>query len=173
MEPSRWLAAASLWIISGFAFPFLTPATNLLSRDLQQYLAGATGMSDELAYRVLFTFIRVPLTALLAMMIAATQCVVLPSVRPLARRWLTAAALAASVSVLMWLPTTLIAVQFVGETFPQSVRTLLLTFGAGLLAGLVCFTQQQTMRRVVTIPGAALPIGVLAAMLGALAGGAL
>jgi hypothetical protein len=167
---TQWLLAASLWVIAGFAFPFLTPATNLLSRDLQQYLAAAAGMSDELAYRVTFTIVRVPLTAVLAIVIAAVQCAVVLAVRPLARRWFTAAATAASISVLIWLPTTLIVAQFVGDIFPEPVRALLLTLGAGLLAGLVSFNQRRHTRRAVTAPEPFVMTSVLAAVLGALGG---
>ena len=169
----QWHLAGSFWIIAGFTFPFLTPATNLLSSGLQQYLAASAGISDELAYRVTFTIVRVPLTAALATVIALTQCAVVPGVRLLTRRWLFAAATAASVSVLMWLPTTLIAAQLVGQTFPEPVRVLLLTFGAGLLAGLVSFAQRQTTRRVVTIPQRFVPTSVGAAIVGALGGWAI
>ena len=171
-SPSRWQLAASLWVIAGLAFPFVTPATNLLSAPFQ-YLGTTAGMSDELAYRVAFTIVRVPLTALLAIAIAATQCAIVPDVRRLARQWLTAAAAAASVSVLIWLPTTLITAQFVGDTFPEPARALLLTFGAALLAGLVSFAQRRTARRAVAVPGSFVVLGVLAAILGAFAGWAL
>jgi hypothetical protein len=158
--------AALLWFIAGFAFPLLTPATNLLSRDIQQYLATAAGMSDELAYRVTFTIVRVPLTAALAVAIAATQCALAPSVRPVARRWIVAAATGASVSVLIWLPTTLIAAQLVGETFSEPVRVLLLTFGAGLLAGLVSLAQWRITRGILSVPAGHLWTVVVAAVLG-------
>jgi hypothetical protein len=169
-RPPHWLVAASLWSIAGFAFPFITPATNLLSRILQPYLAAAAGMSEELAYLVAFTIVRVPLTAALAVAIAAMQCAVVPGLRPMARRWLIAAATAASVSVLMWLPTTLIAAQLVGETFPEPVRALLLTFGAGLLAGLVSLAQRRTTRRAITVPQRFVSTGVGAAIIGAFGG---
>jgi hypothetical protein len=172
-RPAHWLVAGALWIIAGFAFPFITPATNFLSRNLQQYLAAAAGMSDELAYRVAFTIVRLPLTAVLAMAIVALQCAVVSEVRPLARRWLIAAATRASVSVLIWLPTTLIVAQIAGDSSPEPVRALLLTFGAGLLAGLVSFAQRQTTRRVVTIPQRFVPTSVGAAIVGALGGWAL
>ena len=169
-KPPQWRLAASLWFIGGFAFPLLTPATNLLSRDIQQFLAAAAGMSDELAYRVAFTIVRVPLTAVLAVAIAAMQCAVVHGVRPVARHWLIAAAIAASVSVLIWLPTTLIAARLVGETFPEPVRVLLLTFGAGLLAGLVSLAQRRSTRHVVTVPQRFVPTSAGAAILGALGG---
>jgi hypothetical protein len=172
-KPPQWRLAASLWLIGGFAFPLLTPATNLLLRDIQQYLAAAAGMSDELAYRVTFTIVRVPLTAGLATMIATMQCAPLPAVRPLFRRWLTAAAIGASVSVLIWLPTTLIAAQFFGDIFPEAVRALLLTFGAGLLAGLVSLAQRRITRRVVAVPQGFVPTGAGAAILGAFGGWAM
>jgi hypothetical protein len=172
-KPPQWRLAASLWLIGGFAFPLLTPATNLLLRDIQQYLAAAAGMSDELAYRVTFTIVRVPLTAALAVAIAATQCALAPSVRPVARRWIVAAATGASVSVLIWLPTTLIAAQLVGETFSEPVRVLLLTFGAGLLAGLVSLAQRRITRRVVAVPQGFVPTGAGAAILGAFGGWAM
>jgi hypothetical protein len=170
---THWLLAAWLWVIAGFAFPFLTPATNFLSLAMQRQLAATAGISDELAYRVAFTIVRVPLTALLAIVIAAAQCGVVPAVPPLARRWLTASAMAASISVLIWLPTTLIAAQSFGQTFPEPVRALLLTFGAGLLAGLASLNQRRTMRRAVSVPASFVVLSVLAAVLGALGGWAL
>ena len=169
VRDSHWRLAPSLWLIAGLAFPFLTPATNVLSRDLQQYLS-ATGMSDELAYRVAFTIVRVPLTGLLGVVIAAMQCVLVPRVRPLARRWLAAAAAAACVSALMWLPTTLIAAQFVGDTSQGTIRPLLLTFGAGLLAGLVSFAQRRTARRALAVHEWFVATAVAMAVLGALGG---
>jgi hypothetical protein len=169
---TQWLVAASLWVIAGFAFPFLSPATNLFARDLQQYLATTAGMSDELAYRVAFTIVRVPLTAVLATVIAAMQSAVVPRLRPLAQRWLSAAAAAGCVSTLIWLPTTLIAAQLVGNTSQGTVRLFLLTFGAGLLAGLVSFTQRRTTRPAVTVPGSFTATGVLASVLGASGGSA-
>jgi hypothetical protein len=172
-RPSQWRLALSLWFVAGFAFPFITPATNQLARNLQEYLAAAGGTSDELAYRVAFTMVRVPLTAALTVVIAAMQCAVVPAVRPMARRWLMVTATAASVSVLIWLPTTLIAAQIVGETFPEPVRVLLLTFGAGLLAGLVCFSQRRSVRRAVATPQRFVQIGTGAAIVGALGGWAM
>jgi hypothetical protein len=172
-RPSRWSLAISLWFVAGLAFPFITPTTNFLSSNLQAYLAVAGGMSDELAYRVAFTIVRVPLTVALAVAIAAMQCAVVPAVRPMARRWLVVTATAASVSVLIWLPTTLIAAQIVGETFPEPVRLLLLTFGAGLLAGLASFTQRRTMRRAVAIPQRFVLTGTGTAIVGALGGWAM
>jgi hypothetical protein len=169
----QWRLAASLWFIGGFAFPLLTPATNLLSRDIQQYLAAAAGMSDELAYRVTFTIVRLPLTAGLATVIAAMECAAVPAVRPLFRRWLIAATTGASVSLLIWLPTTLIAAQFFGDVFPEPVRVLLLTFGAALLAGLVSLAQRRTTRRLVTVPQRFISTRVGAAIVGALGGWAI
>jgi hypothetical protein len=173
-ERTRWLRAASLWGLAGFAFPFLTPVTNLFARDLQQYLGASAGMSDdELAYRVAFTVVRVPLTAVLAMAIAGMQYGVAPGVRGMARRWLAAAGIAACVAVLIWLPTTLITAQLVGDISRAAVRTPLLMFGAGLLAGLVCATQRRTTRWAIAVPGSFVATGLLAAILGALAGSAL
>jgi hypothetical protein len=165
--------AASLWVIAGFAFPFLTPATNLLSAYVLPSLVARAGMADELAYRVAFTIVRLPLTAVLAVAIAAAQYAVIPDVWPVVRRWLAVAAPAALLAVLIWLPTTLIVSQFVGATFPEPVRVLLLTFGAGLLAGLVSVAQRRTARRVVTVPGSFVATAILAAILGALGGWAL
>jgi hypothetical protein len=81
--------------------------------------------------------------------------------------------MAASISVLIWLPTTLIAAQSFGQTFPEPVRALLLTFGAGLLAGLASLNQRRTMRRAVSVPASFVVWSVLAAVLGALGGWAL
>jgi hypothetical protein len=171
--PVPWRLAASLWVIAGLAFPFLTPATNLLSRAVQQYVAASSGMSDELAYFVTFTIVRVPLTAGLGVVIAGMQCVLLPGVRPFARRWLVAAAGAACIATLIWLPTTLIAAQLVGDTSQGPIRLLLLTWGAGLLAGLVSFTQRRTTRRTIAVPGSFVATSVLTAVLGAFGGWAL
>jgi len=169
----QWLLAGSLWIIAGFTFPFLTPATNLLSSGPQQYLSAAADMSDELAYRVTFTIVRVPLTAVLATVIALMQCAVVPAVRSLTRRWLIATATGASVSVLIWLPTTLIVAQIVGDTFPEPVRALLLTFGAGLLAGLVSLMQRRATRQALTVPKDFIATSIVAAVVGAFGGWAL
>jgi hypothetical protein len=127
-------------------------------------------MSDELAYYVTFTIVRVPLTAVLGMVIATMQCVIVAAVRPLARRWLNAAAAAACVSTLIWLPTTLIVARFVGDTSQGAIRLLLLTFGAALLAGLVTLAQRRAIRRALAVPAGSLRTAVLAAVLGAFVG---
>jgi hypothetical protein len=159
--------ASLLWAAAGFLFPFLTPVTALLSEGLQRSLSTATSMSEELAYRVAFTLVRIPLTALLAIVVAVVQCALVNSVRPLAARWITAAAVGASISTLIWLPTTLVALQLAGNDYDR-IRTFLLVPGAGLFAGLVSFAQWRAVRRRVTLPGHYVVISLLAASVGVL-----
>jgi hypothetical protein len=159
--------AGLLWAAAGFLFPFLTPVTAVLSEGLQRSLSAATGMSEELAYRVAFTLFRIPLTALLAIVVAIAQSAIVNSVRPLAPRWIMAAAVGASISTLIWLPTTLVALEIAGNDY-DSIRMFLLVPGAGLFAGLVCFAQWRAVRRRVSVPGHYIVISVLAASVGVL-----
>jgi hypothetical protein len=163
--------ASLIWFLAGFVFPFLTPATALLSSGLQRYLSSAAGMSDELANRVAFTIVRIPLTALLGILVAVMQCAILPGVRPLARRWIIAAAVGACIATLIFLPSTLVALQIVGNTSNGTIRLfLLLVPGAGLLGGLVSLLQWRAARREVFVPGWFIAAGVLATFLGVLGG---
>src|SRR5688572_16069492 len=92
--PARGLVASLVWIVAGFLYPLLGPTTDALAAaGLLPFLISAMGFSDELlAYRVAFTLIRIPLTALLGILVAMAQCAVVPGVQPLARRWLVASA---------------------------------------------------------------------------------
>src|SRR5688572_29223000 len=122
---ARWLLSSGVWIIAGFSFTFLAPVTALLSEGLQRYLSSAGGISGELAYYVAFTILRIPVTAVFGALVAAAQCAVVADVRPLARRWVVAAAAAGCISTLIFLPSSLVALQIVGNTFDDTVRALL------------------------------------------------
>ena len=163
----RWFAASVIWTIAGFAFPLLTPATAFLSRGVQPYLTSITGMSDELAYYVAFTLWRVPLTAVLGMLVAAVQCTMVEDVRPQARRWIVAAGIASCVATLIWLPTSLVAARIAGGALDETERLLLLVFGAGTLGGLVAFAQRRTVPAV-AMPPLFVPTSALAAVVGVL-----
>ena len=164
---AQWVAANVIWTIAGVAFPLLTPATAFLSRGLEPSLTSVTGMSDELAYYVAFTLCRVPLTAVFGMQIAAVQCTMVEEVRPPARRWIVAAGIASCVATLIWLPTSLVALQIAGGAFDDTERLLLLAFGAGTLAGLVAFAQRRAVP-VVAAPRWLVPMSALAAVVGVL-----
>lgn len=166
---SRWSTASSIWVIAGFLYPLLTPATTLLSAGLERYLSSAAGMDSELANRVAFTIFRIPLTVVLGVLVAAAQCAVLPEVRPLARRWIIAAAVGACISTLIILPSSLVALRTMG-TLEGTVRTLLLLWGAGLLGGLVSLLQRRAFRGKGFAPGWFLAASVLAAAVGVFAG---
>src|SRR5688572_27187838 len=119
-------------------FPFLNSATTLLSGGLQRYLSSPDGMSEEMAFRVAYTIIRVPVTAVLGMLVAASQCAVVRDVRAWPFRWIAVAAAGACIATLLYLPSTLIALQIFGNLSDGFVRMFLLVVpGAGLLAGLV------------------------------------
>ena len=61
----RWQAASLTWIVAGFLYPLLAPATVSLVTSLQNLLVSTAGFSDVLlAQRVAFTVLRVPLAAL-------------------------------------------------------------------------------------------------------------
>ena len=121
-------------------------------------------MSGELAYRVAFTVFRIPLTAVLALLAAAAQCGVVRGVRPLARRWIIAAAVGACVSTLIWLPSSLMVFQIAGSD--ETVLRLLTVSGAGLLSCLVSLSQRRAARRDIFVPGSFVAVSVLAAVLG-------
>jgi hypothetical protein len=161
---ARWLAASLIWIPAGFLFPFLSPATAVLSGGLQRYLSLAADMSDELAFRVAFTVFRIPLTAVFGILVAAAQCAVVRGVRPLARSWMIAAAVGACISTLIFLPSTLVALQIASNKF--TVRIFLLVWGAGLLGGLVSFLQWRAAHREMFVPGWFVLASLLAAGLG-------
>lgn len=163
---TQWLGASLVWIIAGFVFPLLTPATALLSQTLQRYLSSGAGMSDELAFRVAFTVVRIPLTVVLGVLVAATQYAMVRDVRPLARRWAAAAAIGACTSTLIFLPSSLVALRIAGTISEGLIRILLLVPGAGLFGGLVSFLQRRAARGSVFVPGWFVGAGVLAAGLG-------
>lgn len=152
-------------------FPFLNSATTLLSGGLQRYLSSPDGMSEELAFRVAYTISRVPVTAVLCMLVAASQCAVVRDVRPWALRWIAAATAGACISTLIYLPSTLVALQVFGNISDGIVRMFLLVVpGAGLLAGIVSFLQRRTARRNVVAPGWFVAASVVAAMIGVIGG---
>jgi hypothetical protein len=163
----RWILASLIWVAAGFLFPFLTPATAALSEGLTRSLSAAAGMSSELAYRVAFTLVRLPLTALLAIVVAIAQAALLNGVRPFARRWIIAAVVGAIVSTLVWLPTTLVALQIAGNDYDR-IRMLLIVPGAGLFAGLVALAQWRAVRGRAAVPGQYVVVSALAAALGVL-----
>jgi hypothetical protein len=165
----RWLAAGSIWIAAGFAFPFLAPATTWLSEGLQRYLISAAGMADELALRVAFTIVRIPLTAALAALVAAAQCAVVRDLRPSARRWVVAAAVGACIATLIFLPSSLAALAIAGDISQGPVRIFLLVVpGAGLLGGLVSVVQRRAARGHLAVPGWLAGASAVAAVLGVL-----
>jgi hypothetical protein len=162
-----WLSSSLIWIIGGFIFPFLTPATAFFSEGLQRYLSSMAGMPDELAFRVAFTLIRIPLTAALAMLVATAQWAMMRGVRPLARRWLIASAVGACASTLIFLPSGLVALQIAGDISGGLARTFLLSVpGAGLLGGFVSALQRRATRAEVFIPASFVAANVLSAALG-------
>ena len=165
---TNWLRGSLVWIVAGLVFPLLTPATNLLSRGLQRYLSSGAGMSDELAQRVAFTILRIPLTAVLATLVAAFQCALLPGIRPRSR-WIVAAAVGACIATLIFLPSNLVALSITGNISEGMIRVFLLAVpGAGLLAGLVCFLQRWVVRRQVLVPASFVVASGLAAVFGVL-----
>ena len=171
---ARWLMTSLIWIPAGFVFPFLTPATVLLSPGLQRLLSSAAGMSEEMAYYVAFTCVRIPLTMVLGILVAALQCAVLRSLRPLARRWVIAAAAGACISTLIFLPSSLVASRIAGNTTDQRVQLFLLVVpGVGLLGALVSFLQGRAVGRKVSVPRWFLAASALAAILGLLGSGSL
>lgn len=168
-SPERWLAAGSIWIAAGVAFPFLAPATTWLSEGLQRYLTSAAGMADELALRVAFTIFRIPLTAVLGMLVAAAQCAIVRDLRPLARRWVVAAAVGACIATLIFLPSSLAALAIAGDMSQGPARIFLLVVpGAGLLGGLVSIAQRRTARAHLAVPGWLAGASAAAAVLGVL-----
>jgi hypothetical protein len=165
-DNAPWLVASSVWLVAGFVFPFLTPATMLLSEGFQRYLVSAAGMEDEMALRVAFTIFRIPLTALLAILVALIQCALMRDVRPLVRRWILAAAVGGCVATLIYLPTTLVALGIWGSTSDDTPRRLLFLSGTGLLAGLVSLLQRRTARADLVVPGWFVAANILAAGVG-------
>jgi hypothetical protein len=124
-------------------------------------------MSDELAYRVAFTIFRIPLTAVLGILLAAAQCAVLRGARPWFRRWIAAAAAGACIATLIYLPSTLVALQIAGNTSDRMVRIFLLAPGPALLGGLVSFLQRRAGRGKLPAPGWFVAASIPAAALGA------
>jgi hypothetical protein len=128
-------------------------------------------MSEELAFRVAFTIVRLPLTAVLAILIAAAQCAVVRDLGPLARRWIVAAGVGACLATLIFLPSSLVALQLYGDTTTGTVRAFLLVVpGAGLLGGLASFLQKRSVRKKVFAPAWIVLASALAAAVGVLAG---
>lgn len=120
-----------------------------------------------MAYYVAATIIRIPLTAVLGVLVAAAQCAVIREMRPVARRWIVAAALGAAVSTLIWLPSTLVAREIAGGTVEGTVLTLMLMVGAALMCGLVWLVQWQGVGEKVFIPGGIVVASLVAAAIGA------
>jgi hypothetical protein len=159
-------AAASVGILAGLLFPLLGPLTLLLVPGLQPYLVSAAGMSEDMAFYVAFTIFRIPLTAVLGVLLAAAQCGLVSGLRPFARRWVIAAAIAAGISALLWLPSSLVVVRTVGDTF--ATRVALLIYGAGLLGGIVSFFQSKAVRKRLRVPGWFVPASLAATIVGAI-----
>jgi hypothetical protein len=169
-DTRRWLAASLIWLVAGFAFPFLAPATATLSQRLTRYLSTAAGMEEELAFRVAFTIIRIPLVAGWAILVAAVQCALVRRLRPVTQRWLVAAAIGACIATLIYLPSTLVAPQIAGGPLTGRSNLLLLVPGAGMHAALISLLQRRACRKSVVVPGRFIVVSVLAAGLGAFIG---
>jgi hypothetical protein len=164
---AQWQIASLLWVVAGLLFALLTPATATLTAALQPLLISAMGLSDELlAYRVAFTVFRVPLTALLGILVAVAQCAVVPGIRMWARRWLIASTVGAALSSLVLLPTSLMLIEIAGTPSPEMARVFLALWGTALFGGLVSVFQRRTVRGRFQVP----PWFVLAGVLGTLAG---
>ena len=120
---------------------------------------------DELAYRVAFTLIRIPVTAVFAMLVALLQFAMMREVRLPARRWIVAAGIGACIATLIWLPFTLVLLQvFAGNALAIQVRVA----GAVLLGGLVAFLQRRAVREEVWLPRRFVVASVAAAIAGVL-----
>ena len=158
------LAASAIWILAGFLFPALAPLTARLSEGLHRGLMSAAGMPDELAFRVAFTVFRLPVTAVFGILVAGLQCVVMRDVRPLARRWIVAAVLGACIATLIFLPSSLVALQVAGNALDDALRI----WGAALLGGLVSYLQCRAVRGEVVLPGQFVAASVSASVLGVL-----
>jgi hypothetical protein len=162
-----WLAASAIWMIAGLIFPLLAPATLALQPGFQRYLVSVASMSEEMAFYVAFTVFRIPLTALLGILLAAAQCALVPGVRPFTQRWVISAAIGACISTLIFLPSSLVVRQTVGDTFLGAM--ILLLTGPGLLGGLVSFVQSKAVRGRILVPGWFVAGCIAAAVPGALA----
>jgi hypothetical protein len=124
-------------------------------------------MESEMAYYVAFTIARVPVTAVLGILVAAAQCAVIGVLRPVTRRWIVAAGIGAGLSTLIWLPSTLVARQVSGGTLEGAVLTLMMMVGAGLICGIVSLLQWQAVRSSVSLPGWVVVASMAAAAAGA------
>jgi hypothetical protein len=164
----RWLAAGLIWILAGLFYPALSPATAAAAAVLQRVLNSALGWSDELAFRVAFTVLRVPLMVLFGMLVGVFQCAEAPALRRLLRRWLSASAVGAAVSTLIFLPSSLILRQVTGLTFEET-RVPLTLLGAALLSGLISFLQRRAARRQLPLPALFVVVSVTGMTLGVLA----
>ena len=163
---ARWRVVSLIWIVAGFLFPLVTPSTTTLAAGLQPLLSSTLGISDELlAYRVTVTVVRVPLTAVFGILVAVAQCAVLPGVRPLARRWLSASAVGAAVSTLVLLPSSLILIE-IAVSSSLDMRMFMALAGAALFGGFVSFFQRRAVRGRLWLPA----WFVVASVLGATAG---
>jgi hypothetical protein len=149
----------------GVPFPL---ATNTLATGLQPFLISTMGFSDELlAYRVAFTVIRLPLAALMGVLIALAQCAVVPGARLLVRRWLIASVVGAAVSTLVFLPSSLVLTEIAGSSSPGMVRILLALWGPALFSGFILVFERRMAQGTLRLPSWFVVAGVLGAMLGA------
>jgi hypothetical protein len=163
----QWQIAIFIWLVAGLLFALLTPATEALTEALQPLLISALGFSDELlAYRVAFTVFRVPLTALLGMLVAATQCAVVPGIGRWVWRWLIASAVGAALSSLVLLPTTLVLLEIASGSSIETISIFLALWGTALFGGFVSVLQRRVVRGRLQVP----PWFVVAGVLGTLAG---
>jgi hypothetical protein len=152
------------WIVAGFLFPLLTPATDALTTILQPFLSSVSGLSNEvLAFRVTVTFVRLPLTGLFGLLVAAGQYAVVPGVGPFARRWLIASATGGAVSTLVLLPASLILIQIM-------TRTFFVLLGALLFGVLVALSQRRAVRGKSAVPAWFIVAGALGTPAGAFLG---
>jgi hypothetical protein len=168
----RWLAASLIWIVAGFLFPLLLgPATGYLATGLQGLFTSGGGFSDQLlAYRVAVTLIRIPLTALMGILVAVAQFAVVPGVQVLARRWLIASAIGGAVSTLVLLPSSLVLIELAGSSSPEMVSLFLSIAGASLFGGFVSFSQRRSARRRLWVPAWVVAAGFFGASVGAWGG---
>lgn len=150
----RWLlASAPLWALAGLLSPLIPPLVDSPVRGFHHFLNQVIGLPDQIAYRLAFAALQVPMIILLGVIVAAAQLLVLRGVRPWARRWMQAAAAGGAItSAAGWMVGSLVPLPMMNQGGDIWLLIFHYLLRGVLLGAFISIAQRWSMRERVLVP---------------------